>query len=94
MPRRDVVQIVFANEKVRSDYTLPAPPIQESEAGIEFRLLCLESLVRMKLTSFRDKDRTRIRDLIGVGLVDVTWLTKLPPQLSERLKQILDTSEG
>ena len=35
-----------------------------------------------------------IRDLIGVGLVDASWLTKLPPPLAERLKQILDTPEG
>ncbi len=52
------------------------------------------SPVRMKLTSLRDKDRTHIRDLIGVGLVDATWLPKLPPELAARLKQILDTPEG
>ena len=30
----------------------------------------------MKLTSFRDKDRTHLRDLISVGLVDESWRTE------------------
>ena len=48
----------------------------------------------MKLTSFRDKDRVHLRDLIGVGLIDPSWLTKFPPELAERLKQILDTPDA
>jgi hypothetical protein len=35
-----------------------------------------------------------VRDLIGVGVVDASWLAKLPPPLAERLKQILDTPDG
>jgi hypothetical protein len=38
--------------------------------------------------------RTHVRDLVGVGLVDATWLPKLPPELATRLKQILDTPDG
>jgi hypothetical protein len=48
----------------------------------------------MKLTSFRDKDRVHIRDLIDVGLVDATWLARLPPPLIERLRSVLATPEG
>ena len=48
----------------------------------------------MKLTSFRDKDRTHVRDLIGVGLVSDTWLEHLPPVLAERLRQLLAEPEG
>ena len=54
----------------------------------------LDSLVVLKLLSNRDKDRTHLRDLIGVGLVDASWLDKVPPELADRLKQILDTPEG
>jgi hypothetical protein len=91
---RDAVHVIFAHEKVRTEYILPAPQVEESEAGSEFRLLTLDALVRMKLTSFRDKDRTHLRDLIGVGLVDKSWMLRLSTELTTRLKEILDTPEG
>ena len=58
-----------------------------------FRALELPALLQMKLVANRDKDRTHIRDMIAVGLVDSSWLPKLPPLLAERLKAILDTPE-
>jgi hypothetical protein len=91
---RDAVHIVFAAEKVRPDYFAPAPDVAESEATESFRLVTLEALVRMKLTSFRDKDRTHLRDLIGVGLVDESWCPQLPEPLSRRLRELLDNPEG
>ena len=48
----------------------------------------------MKLTSWRDKDRTHLRDLIQVGLVDVTWPERLPAPLADRLQQLLDNPAG
>jgi len=48
----------------------------------------------MKLLSNRDKDRTQVRDLVGVGLIDGSWLAKLPPVLAERLQAILDTPDA
>jgi hypothetical protein len=53
-----------------------------------------EALVHMKLSSHRDKDRTHLRDLIEVGLVDRSWLAKLPPELAERLRGILGTPDS
>jgi hypothetical protein len=50
--------------------------------------------VHMKLLSNRDKDRTHVRDLIGVGLIDRNWLATLPPLLAERLQGILDTPDA
>jgi hypothetical protein len=44
--------------------------------------------------SNRDKDRTHIRDLVGVGLIDRSWLSKLPPALAERFQGILDTPDA
>ena len=90
---RDAVHVVLAMEKVRPDYPLPSPDVTESEAAT-FRLLTLEALVRMKLTSFRDKDRVHIRDLMEVGLVDATWLARLPGVLRPRLQQVLDSPDG
>ena len=42
----------------------------------------------MKLTSFRDKDRTHLRDLIDVGLLDATWPARFPPELAARLQGV------
>ena len=79
---------------MRPDYFIPAPDVTETEATAGFRLLNLDALVRMKLTSFRDKDRVHLRDLIDVGLVDASWLERLPASLRPRLQQVLDTPEG
>src|ERR1017187_2134683 len=91
---RDAVHLVFAAEKVRPEYPAPAPDVAESEATGPFRLLTLDALVRMKLTSFRDKDRTHLRDLIDVGLVNASWVPQLPPELGARLQSLLDNPEG
>ena len=40
----------------------------------------------MKLLSNRHKDQVHVEDLIGVGLIDRSWLAKLPPVLAERLQ--------
>jgi hypothetical protein len=91
---RDAVHIVFAAEKVRTDYASAAPDVSESEDTETFRLLSLDALVRMKLTSFRDKDRVHLRDLMDVGLVDKSWLQKIPPALMPRLQELLENPEG
>jgi hypothetical protein len=91
---RDSLHIIFAGEKVRPEYLEPAPDVTASEPTETFRLLDLAALVPMKLTSFRDKDRVHLRDLIDVGLVDQTWCQRLPPQLAARLKELLDHPEG
>ena len=91
---RDAVHVVFAAEKVRPDYFEPAPDTTESEATESFRLLSLSALARMKLTSFRDKDRTHLRDLIEVRLLDASWVARLPSELGVRLQHLLDNPEG
>jgi hypothetical protein len=78
---RDAVHVLWAGEKVTEDIG-------------DFRLIELEPLVRMKLTSFRDKDRVHLRDLVEVGLVDANWCKRFPRPLAERLHTILDTPEG
>jgi hypothetical protein len=90
----EAVHLLFAGEKTRPDHLLPAPEIQTVQDPANFPVIALESLVAMKLMSNRDKDRTHVRDLIGVRLIDTSWLPKLPPELAERLKQILDTPDA
>jgi len=91
---RDAVHIVFANEKVRPQEPLPNPDVSESEDAGLFRVIALDALVRIKLVAFRDKDRTHLRDLMDVGLVDAQWLDRLPTVLADRLRQLLENPEG
>lgn len=91
---RDAVHVVFAGEKVRAHEPLPNPDVTESEPADRFRVLSLLALVRVKLTAFRDKDRTHLRDLLDVGLIDASWGTRLPSELAERLQMLIDSPEG
>ncbi len=91
---RDAVHILWAGEKAVPDAIEPTPELVGTEPGDGFELIPLEDLVRMKLTSFRDKDRMHLRDLASVGLVDATWPGQFPQVLGERLQRILDDPEG
>ena len=91
---RDAVHLLFANEKVRDTYPLPTADVTERVEADDYAIVDLEALVRMKLNSFRDKDRTHLRDLISLGLVDVSWLPRLVPEHATRLQQLLDDPDG
>lgn len=91
---RQAVHIAFANEIVK-----PGEPVANPDVGAATRLgpmsvLNLEALVTIKLTAYRDKDRTHLRDLIDIGLIDATWLERVPKVLAPRLQALLDTPEG
>ena len=43
----------------------------------------------MKLTSYRLKDRVHLLDLLEVGLIDSSWIQRLPPELSNRLQELI-----
>jgi hypothetical protein len=88
------VHLLFAGEKVRENDVAKTPDVSDCDESGQFRVLSLDALVRMKLTSYRDKDKTHIRDLIGVGLVDHTWPARLSPELAARLQAILDNPQG
>lgn len=79
---------------MREGEALPNPEVTESEAGGEFRVLQLRALVGIKLTAFRDKDRTHLRDLLEVGLIDRDWARHYPAVLADRLQAIVDTPNG
>lgn len=90
---RDAVHVLFAGEKVRSEDLFPLADVDQSESAGEYRVVALEPLVRMKLTSYRRKDQVHLLDLMGVGLIDESWCQKLPPQLADRLKLLIDTRD-
>jgi Uncharacterised nucleotidyltransferase len=91
---REAVHVIFADEKVRPEYVAAAPDVDERERSGDMSVLALESLVRMKLTSFRRKDQVHILDLIDVGLIDAAWPSRFPPEFAVRLQELLDTPEG
>lgn len=91
---RDAIHILWAGEKAVPDAIEATPQLGLTEPGDGFELIPLEDLARMKLTSFRDKDRMHLRDLLSVGLLDETWPARFPGVLAERLQMILDDPEG
>jgi hypothetical protein len=91
---RDAIHVVFAGEKVKSDSVAPSPDVTEADDSGPFRIVDLEPLVRMKLTSYRLKDRVHLLDMIGVGLIDETWPARFPAELVARLQVLLDNPEG
>lgn len=91
---RDAVHVVFAGKKVREEYPEPVPEIDRYEWIGDARTLPFDRLIAMKLTSFRDKDRVHIRDMISIGLIDASWLDRLSPELRLRLNELLVDPEG
>jgi hypothetical protein len=91
---RDAVHILFSGEKVRESDLVPVPDVSESDSFSAYRVIKLENLVRMKLTSYRRKDQVHLQDMIDVGLIDHSWPIKFSPELAARLQHILDTPEG
>ena len=75
---RSAVHLLFLNEKVRPEYVkaVPASPPDKTREGIF--VATVADLVRMKLTSYRLKDRVHIQDLDGVGLITQDIEKQLP----------------
>ncbi|MDA0588154.1 MAG: nucleotidyltransferase family protein [Planctomycetota bacterium] len=91
---RDAVHLLYAGEKVRASYAAPSADVTEVESADEYDVLSLEALLRMKLNSFRDKDRMHIRDMLDVGLIDQTWPARLLPEHAKRLQELIDDPDG
>jgi hypothetical protein len=91
---RDAVHVVFAGEKVLPDYIAPSPDVSEIDSAGPFHVVDLEPLVRMKLTSYRLKDRVHLLDMINVGLIDRSWVNRFPAELAERLQELLDNPDS
>ena len=87
---RHAVHFIWAGEKVRPDYELPSPTVDEREElcpGLP--VVSLAGLVRMKLLSYRDRDRVHLTDMIEVGLIGREMLAGLTPELAKRLGPLL-----
>ena len=85
---RSAIHLVFGGEKVRLDDSFPIPDVTECVPGPDFPVPTLDALVRMKLTSFRLKDKIHLLDMLDVGLIDESWCEQLPPELAARLREL------
>jgi hypothetical protein len=86
------VHLVFVGEKVRPEYVEPVPAFSQPTVTVEGVLLApVADLVRMKLTSFRDKDRVHVRDLDSVRLITPEIEASLPDVLRARLAEVRAT---
>jgi hypothetical protein len=86
---RSAVHLIFVGERVRPDYIEPVPPFSPPTRTREGVLLApVADLVRMKLTSFRLRDRVHLKDLDAVGLITSEIAATLAPELLDRLRAV------
>jgi hypothetical protein len=85
---RRAVQLIFTGEKVKAGYPEPVPAIGPYRTLQGVRLVPLADLVRMKLTSFRSKDETHLKDLDEAGLITSEIEAALSQTLRARLEQV------
>jgi hypothetical protein len=69
---RSAIHFVFLHEKVRLEYEEAVPASTPDRTSEGILLAPVGDLVRMKLTSYRLKDRVHIQDLDAVGLITST----------------------
>ncbi|HUG92955.1 MAG TPA: hypothetical protein VML55_19095 [Planctomycetaceae bacterium] len=93
---RKAARVLWSGEKVRPEYPLASPGVDECELlapgtadAAPFAVVSLSGLVRMKLMPNRDQDRVHLRDLIEVDLVSRDLLQTLPAELASRLDALL-----
>jgi len=85
---RRAVHLIFTGERVKANYPEAAPAIGACRTLHGIRLISLADLVRMKLTSFRAKDETHVKDLDEAGLITPEIESGLSEVLLARLKQV------
>jgi hypothetical protein len=88
---RSAVHFIFVSEKVRPEYLEPVPDFSQAPKIDGLAVAPVADLVRMKLTSFRDKDRVHIRDMDSVGLITPEIEAGLPEILRQRLAEVRAT---
>jgi hypothetical protein len=92
---RTGVHLLFAGEKVRPSDLESVPTLSDKAFDQEGILVTsVASLLRMKLISFRLRDKTHIVDMDSVGLITPEIEAELPDALRERLQQVRAEERG
>lgn len=85
---RRAVRLSFSGEQVHPDYPEAVPEIEAPRIIRGIRVAPLIDLIRTKLTSFRLKDQTHLKDLDEAGLITPGIIEQLSPVLRERLAEV------
>jgi len=91
---KNAVHLIFSGEKVRPNQATPNPPILPERKVIHGQgvlVIPVADLVRMKLSSYRDKDRVHIRSMDAAGLITREVEKGLPDELHSRLQHVRET---
>ena len=91
---RDAVHLLFAEEQVRPGVGWPTPDVAESVEADGFRVIDFSALVRLKLDANRRKDQVHLLDMIELGMIGSGEMSDLPPELRDRLQELLDDPDG
>jgi hypothetical protein len=89
---RNAVYILICGRVFRG--AEPYPDIEPATRASDFQTIPLETLVRMKLSAFRLKDRVHLLDMISLGMIDAPWLDRYPEVLRVRLQELLDNPDS
>ena len=89
---RDAVHVLLVGNVERGGE--PNPDIEPAARANDFQTVKLETLVRMKLNAYRDKDRVHLRDMISLGMIDASWPEKYPEPFKSRLVTLLNDPDG
>jgi hypothetical protein len=86
---RTAIHLIFVREKVRPGGVEPIPGLSPPVRTVEGVLLApIADLVRMKLTSFRFKDKMHLQDLDQAGLINPEIESGLTDVLRHRLTEV------
>ena len=91
---RNAVHLRYAGERVKASQLEPHPMIQPVLAGLhgqDFQVIPVLDLVRMKLSSWRDKDRVHVRGMDAAGLITTEVEQGLSAELLSRLRHVRET---
>ncbi|MCX6623724.1 MAG: hypothetical protein NTY38_22170 [Acidobacteria bacterium] len=85
---RRAVHLFFLGEKIRPEYPEATPALGPYRVAGGLRLMPLADLIRMKLTSFRTRDETHVKDMDEAGLITPEVEAGLSDVLRERLARV------
>lgn len=91
---RNAVHLLYEEEKVKATQLESHPRINPVRAGLhgrDFQVIPIGDLVRMKLSSYRDKDRVHVRGMDAAGLITRDVEQGLSAELMVRLRHVRET---
>ena len=91
---RNAIHLLFTGEKVKAAQLESHPTIRPVRVGIhgqDFLVIPVGDLLRMKLSSNRDKDRVHVRGMDAAGIITEEVEQGLSEDLRSRLRHIRET---